>query len=465
MNSNNNNDLSTQRLNHLTRSVLTVSCFFLYSFFFVVFIGNAQADSQWIENIGDMRDGWKETAEKGVEGPLIGWHYYWKDGFHSDSTKKNLKFKLNGRIILDGGYIGADNELNRAFPDLEGWNIQLRDLRVSMFGTLYDWMEFKFSVDFANVRDIKDEWIRFTKIPCIGPITLGYMKESFSLEELTGLKNITFMERALPTEVFAPRRNFGISHQTTLLNQQMTWALGVFLNTGSFSNVGDSTDQISDPNGWDLTTRVTGLPWYEDNGKELLHLGLSYAHQFRDIKDTGAQLRTRPESRLTNVRLVDTGEFSTKGMDRINTELAIVSGPLSFQGEYFHLFADSDEVGDPRFWGFYLYGSYFITGEHRNYDRSNGVFSRITPNSDFHFFEGGWGALEVALRLSYIDLNGGSIRGGREYDLTTGLNWYLNEKTRFMLNYVRAKAKDREIPPPVEGGTADIFQLRFQIMF
>ncbi|MBW1852270.1 MAG: hypothetical protein JRJ15_12740 [Deltaproteobacteria bacterium] len=222
---------------------------------------------------------------------------------------------------------------------------------------------------------------------------------------------------------------------------------------------------MSEANGWDLTTRVTGLPWYEDNGKNLLHLGLSYTHQFRSIEDAGAELRTRPESRLTNVRLVDTGEFSTKGMDRINTELAIVSGPLSLQGESFHLFANSDEADNPRFWGFYLYGSYFITGEHRNYDRSNGVFSRIKPNRDFHLFEGGWGALELALRFSYIDLNGGSIRGGREHDLTAGLNWYLSEKTRFMVNYVRAKAKDRETPPPVEGGTANIFQVRFQIMF
>ncbi|MBW1852269.1 MAG: hypothetical protein JRJ15_12735 [Deltaproteobacteria bacterium] len=179
------------------KSILTVSCLFLCSFFFVVFIGNAQADSQWFENIGATWDEWGKTAEKGVKDPLIEWHYYWKDGFHVDSTKKDLKIRFNGRVLLDGGSIGADNELNRAFPDLEGGNIQFRDLRASMFGTLYDWMEFKFSMDFANVRDIKDEWIRFTKIPYIG-----------------------------------------LSHQTTLLNQQMTWALGVFLNTGSFSNAG-----------------------------------------------------------------------------------------------------------------------------------------------------------------------------------------------------------------------------------
>ncbi|MBL7217436.1 MAG: hypothetical protein ISS62_07075 [Desulfobacteraceae bacterium] len=249
------------------------------------------------------------------------------------------------------------------------------------------------------------------------------------------------------------------------MSQKMTWGLGAFVNTGSFSDVGDSLDRISEANGWNITTRITGLPWYEDSGKKLLHLGLSYTHKFRSMEDDGAEFRSRPESRLTNVRLVNTGEFSTKGMDVINPEMAVVAGPFSLQGEYFHLFADSNESGDPKFWGFYLYGSYFITGEHRNYDRSTGVFSAIEPNREFDFFEGGWGALEFVLRFSYIDLNGGSIRGGQEYDLTGGLNWYLNENTRFMLNYIRAKAKDRETPPPVEDGTADILQVRFQITF
>jgi len=102
------------------------------------------------------------------------------------------------------------------------------------------------------------------------------------------------------------------------LSQKMTWGLGAFVNTGSFSDVGDSLDRISEANGWNITTRITGLPWYEDSGKKLLHLGLSYTHKFRSMEDDGAEFRSRPESRLTNVRLVNTGEFSTKGMDVIN---------------------------------------------------------------------------------------------------------------------------------------------------
>ena len=149
---------------------------------------NIQADSRSPEKFASVYDEWMGIAEEGVKGPVGDWHYYWKDGLRIDSPEKNFTLKTNLSIMVDGGYMGADDELKRAFPDLEGPNVAFRQLRVSIFGTLYDWAEFKLSIDFANSRDIKDEWIRFTKIPYIGHITLGYMKEPFSLENWTGLE-------------------------------------------------------------------------------------------------------------------------------------------------------------------------------------------------------------------------------------------------------------------------------------
>ena len=239
------------------------------------------ADSPHPKSIDSFYEALSERLEKGVRGPVGHWHYYLKDGFHMDSPKKNLTFRTNLSIMVDGGYIGDDDELEGAFPGLEGSSVELRQLQASFFGTLYHWAEFKLSIDFANVRDIKDEWIQFTKIPYIGHITLGYMKEPFSLENWTSLKSVTFMERGLPTEAFAPGRNFGIRRHTTALDQRMTWAVGAFLNTGSISDVGDSKDQISEANGWDLTARITGLPLYEENGEKLFHIGFSYSHRFR----------------------------------------------------------------------------------------------------------------------------------------------------------------------------------------
>ena len=449
------------------RSILTLFFLLLCFFFFLVFIDNAQAEPQWLENIGGIWDGWKKTAEKGVKDPLIKWHYHWKDGLNIDSKKKNLKIRINGRVIVDGGYIGDDVTLQEAFPDFQGGHANFRDLRMILTGTAYDHIDFKFDIDFANVRDIKDIWIGYTKAPFFGDIKVGHFREPISLERLTGLDHITFMERALPTEAFSPGRNMGIMCNNTILDERMTWAAGAFLITGSFDDAGEFSDKLSEAFGTALTARVTGLPRYADNGRQLLHLGLSYSHQFRNEQraESDLKLRTHPESRLTNDVLVNTEAFPAEGANIFGGELAMVSGPLSFQGEYFLLFADSNEADNPGFWGFYLYGSYFITGEHRNYDRSNGVFSGIKPKNDFHLFDGGWGALEAALRFSYVDLNGKSIRGGREHNLTAGLNWYLSEKTRFMFNYVRAKVKNRETPPLIEDGIADILQVRFQITF
>ena len=137
------------------------------------------------------------------------------------------------------------------------------------------------------------------------------------------------------------------------------------------------------------------------------------------------------------------------------------SGPFSFQGEYLVALTNSPTTGNPRFNGFYLSGSYFLTGEHRNYNRSLGIFTGITPTRDFHLLDEGWGALEMACRFSYVDLNDKGINGGKKSNLTLGRNWYFNEKTRFMFNYIHARVTDRH-DPSIDNGRANIFQMRFQ---
>jgi phosphate-selective porin OprO/OprP len=293
------------------------------------------------------------------------------------------------------------------------------------------------------------------------------MKEPFSLERQTSITNTTFMERALANDAFAPGRNVGIMVGKPVLNERLTLAGGGFLNTGSFSDVGEASDRMTEANGYNLTARVTGLPWYADEGARLVHLGLSYSHGVRNDKDIDdrVEFRARPESRITDERLVDTGFFFTDDVDSINPELAIVLGPFSLQGEYFHTFTDADGKDDPEFWGFYVQGSYFLTGEHRNYNASRGVFSRVTPRHEFRPLRGGWGAWELGARFSYIDLNDEGIKGGRERNFTAGLNWYLTRNFRLMFNYVRASVKDRATQPPIDSGRAHIYQARFQIAF
>ena len=160
----------------------------------------------------------------------------------------------------------------------------------------------------------------------------------------------------------------------------------------------------------------------------------------------------RPESYLTDDKLADTGDIATTRTNLINGELAWVWGPFSLQGEYYQAFLN--DTGNPSFWGFYAYGSLCLTGENRKYDTSDGAFESITPRRNFDPFQGGWGAWELAARYSYIDLNSNGINGGKEGNLTLGLNWYLNPNVRLMFNYINASVNDRT-NPTVDQGRAE----------
>jgi phosphate-selective porin OprO/OprP len=446
----------------MRRKYYNLVAVFIVYFIFLIPGDNVNADSSSFDKLNSEYKTFYEKVEKGVKDPVTGYHISWKEGFHLVSPKENLKIKIGGKLIVDGGNIDADEELQRAFPNLDGNDINFRDFSVDIFGNIYDSVDFRFEIDFANAKDIKDNWIRFSKIPYLKHTKIGHMKEPFSLEEQTGINSITFMERALPVQAFSPGRNFGLRYDHPVSDSPINWSAGIFLNTGSFSNLGETSNQISDANGFDVTGRVFALPVFEENGERMLHLGLSYTHGFRDEEDI--RFRARPESRLTDDRLVDTGTFQADGFDKIGTELAVVSGPLSFQGECFYTLTDAFSKGDPDFWGAYAYLSYFITGEHRKYRRSEGIFSFGEQYYRFNPLKGNWGAWELGLRYSYVDLNDAEIKGGKERNFTAGLNWYHKRNVRVMLNYIGANVKDRALSS-IENGRADIFQLRFQIVY
>jgi phosphate-selective porin OprO/OprP len=42
----------------------------------------------------------------------------------------------------------------------------------------------------------------------------------------------------------------------------------------------------------------------------------------------------------------------------------------------------------------------------------------------------------MGVRFGYVDLNDTAIQGGRVYDWTVGLNWYLNPNMKVQFNYI-----------------------------
>ncbi len=408
-----------------------------------------------------------EQNEKGGWEPVKGWHIYWEDGYLTiEDRNRNIFVNINGQILVDGGYIDADDELESAFPDIAGSNVLFRKLNIATYANFYDTIDFKIGVDFANVADIQDIWIRYLKHPYLRNIKIGNMKEPFSLEYLTSVTRLTFMERSLPDVAFGGGRNIGIRYDSQNNLNRINFGMGLFLNTGSFSDLGEAQSQISEANGFDTTLRVYGIPWRENYTRKLLHLGLGYSHGVRNENDSSAPMAfaSRPESRLTNERLVGTGPIQGARQDMANAELALVLGSWSYQTQGYYIVLDADEADDPHFWGYYQLLSTFLTGQSRNYNRALGIFTGVEPQPIFNPLEGDWGAWELALRHSYVDLNGGDVRGGRESNITAGLNWIQNRNARLMFNYIHAFVKDRE-SPPVEDGVANIFQVRLQFIW
>ena len=71
--------------------------------------------------------------------------------------------------------------------------------------------------------------------------------------------------------------------------------------------------------------------------------------------------------------------------------------------------------------------------------------------------KGEWGAWEIALRYSHLDLSDSGVTGGLLNDVTVGLNWYLFHNLRWFLNYVYSNRVG-------EGGT-NLAQMRFLIYY
>lgn len=371
---------------------------------------------------------------------------YWKDGLRLDAAAGQFRLKIGGRIQNDWAIYGTDKKIHHDFGSI-GDGTEFRRAQLFIEGELYSNIEYKAQYEFAGQdADFKDVYIELKKIPMLGALRIGHFKEPFSLQEQTSSKYLTFMERGLPN-AFSPSRNTGFMLHNAVLDKRATWAIG------AFRDVDDSGSNFGKDSNYNVTTRFTALPWYQEKGKQLLHLGFSYSHKFRDGRDT--RFHARPEAHL-GPRFVNTKSFAVDGVDLLNPEVALVYGPASMQFEWTTALADSESGSDPNFHGWYISGSYFLTGENLVYKASSGAFGRVTPNNNFDA-QGGWGAWELAARYSMLDLDHTNIRGGELDNFTLGLNWYINPNVRLMFNYVRADLDD--------SGEADIFESRVQVDF
>ena len=413
----------------------------------LVLLQNVQAETPTLEAL-EARIAQLE-ARSGRGTPL---QPSWQDTLVFTSADGHIRLRLGGRVQLDGAIVDGDSALEEAVGELQS-GTRIRRNRIAFYGDLYEHTFFRLEYDFAGGKPgFSDAHIGIRNIPYVGTLRIGRMIEARSIEQASPIQNYTFIERGLPA-AFNEYRNTGIALNSTLFDQRATWQIAAFKRTDDFGN---STAE----SGHSYVGRATALPIYENDGRRWLHLGYSVAIRKPD-NDT-YRVSTRPESFVAPV-MADTGEFPADRIAVVGIEVVVTEGPFSLQAEWQMASADTVETedfqhrGDVDFSGYYVYASYFLTGEHRPYVRSTGTLGKVKPISNFRSEGHGWGAWEVGVRYSAINLNDGPIEGGKLNDWTLGLNWHLNPNMRLLWNYVRADLDSV--------GKADIVQARMQFDF
>lgn len=410
------------------------------------------------------------------------------NGFEAVSTNKDFRVHIGGRVQVDAVALdGHDLVLGGAGDDDA---VDFRRARFRIDGDMYSCHSWAAEFDFVNAFDVDpddpptpvaanggdlalspavtDLWWTVSQAPWVGNIRIGSQKDALGLEHITSSRYLDFMERSYLQDAFYGPFNNGFAPGVAIFNwndaETMTYNLGVYKSTQNpFAyDVGD--------NEYMLTARMTWLPLIADEGARLIHLGLGCRYRGLDqdavVADGNVRLRSRaslrngPPSGL-QPNLADTnfaGRLYGESELLLAPELSIVRGPWQLQSEYVGGFLNSvvftqlggapANVGQVYFQGGYAQVSYFLTGEHRVYDRHEPRFGRVTPLNNFLVSrcEGvsGLGAWQLCARAGYLDLNDVGIDGGYIRDCTLGLNWFWTPFSKMQFNYIYQQVQNTQ---------------------
>jgi phosphate-selective porin OprO/OprP len=363
-----------------------------------------------------------------------------------------VKFRLGARFQLDGTAGSGNSKYEEFYAPIES-DFSVRRFTAYAAGRIRKF-NFNLAFEFGADWGLSDAWIEGAEGGLevwghyLGKLRLGFLNEPFSLERQTGSFNIGLLERSLPVQTIAPGTNLGWMIHDAGRKQRFTWAAGIF-------SFGQTNDNNASGSALSLTGRFTYLPVYRDEGRDLIHLGVSLSS--RSPRGGEIRYRSRPEARFVDY-LVDTGNMDVSQLTLIGLEFAAVRGPLWMQAEYIRSKAQAQNLDDPTFNGSYVQVGWFLTGESKPYRTNSGTFDRLRPLTKYTkgnpFKKRNGGAWELVGRLSRVDLTDGLVEGGELTDISAGLSWFINATSRVELNYIYASPKNQ--------GSANIFLLRVQ---
>ena len=395
----------------------------------------------------------------------------WKGAPEFSSGDGKFKMKIRGRLQADYNDIDQDFPITGR-PDVSA--AEFRRARLGVEGVVFYTVEYKFEIDFANDEvSVKDAYLEYTGLAEDLGLRFGNFKTFNTLNDMTSSRFITFMERAALVEAWGFDRQIGAA--AIYAKDHYTLSAGIFGPPVSIEE--DFLEDVKTG-----AARVTWAPINRDvNGvHQVLHLGASWRYRENaehlrsgsngptgQVSNPFADQLFRYRARGADLHLADRFVSTPQIFDRDTfwgLEGAVIWGPWYAAGEYTELEADILRASfgantgffgsDPTYTGWYAETGWFLTGETMSY--KHGEFGRIkVKNPVIGGGHGtGWGAWQIAGRYDVLDLTdkAQTIQGnpvinppstsaqnctlcGEQNTWTIGVNWWLNDYTRFQFNY------------------------------
>jgi phosphate-selective porin OprO/OprP len=336
--------------------------------------------------------------------------------------------RLGGGFLYDTANYSQDADSESQF-DFEPEQY-VRDSRLLLKGRLGSSSRVRYTIGYMyDAAPEKRTWFWrqtgiYVDLPAIGgDIFVGRTKEGFSMNKIMVGYNGWTNERATANDAFIPILADGVQIRGSVPGRGIAWNVGIYDDEFTESESFNKNDN-------QFVARGVWQPLHGKTDDELLHLALAYRYGTDD--DGTLQYKSRPES-FSAPFVIDTGAIPAEHSDTIGLEAYYQKGPLFLGGEYFLNQVSAPLAGDPLLHGGEVMVTWLTGGERRPYNPKTGVFGGIVPASSV--FDGGRGTWEFVARLSYTDLDDGSIEGGRFWRITPMVNWHMSPNVRLEFVY------------------------------
>ena len=351
--------------------------------------------------------------------------------------------KISGRLYLDAGLQSMKDKRDFVPGSQQDSQIDLdfgtrvRSARIRAEGALHPALRWRAELEvISNTFTARGIMLQYTHSPRFQLIFGNLAKEPMGIERMSPLGWYSFMELPVSVSTFMPERSASIraEYRGDSYNLML-----------SALRSGDKILGEVDEGGYNIAGRATWSPFRDEY--RFTHIGLSGAYRINtyDRHDAHQTLRRySPVSypvlagnRSVGGALMGTSPiFDVFDVTRYNADWAVGQGSIYAQGEFTGMRLRRDfALQNMYFGGYYVQTGYFVTGDRRPYLPGEGRFGPLTPRRAFAP-GGGAGAVEIAVRYSYLDTREREYDGGTIHQASLALNWFLNRDTSVTLNYI-----------------------------